>query len=66
MQPPLPSDMPAMMPTYRFFAKTYNWPPDIVNNLPEEVVEWLPLIETAANEADERIQEIHEQRNRRY
>jgi len=35
------------MLSYRFFAKTYGWTPDQVDNLTEEAYEWLPKVEQA-------------------
>lgn len=61
--PKLPPDLPASIPTYRFFAKTYGWPPEVVNELPNDVAEWLPIMEHAASEADDTIQEIIRARN---
>jgi hypothetical protein len=38
---------------YRWFAKTYGWTPDQVEAAPLEVQQWFPLIEEAAQEAQD-------------
>jgi hypothetical protein len=38
---------------WRFFAKTYGWTPDQVEEAPLDVQTWFPLIEEAVHEAQE-------------
>jgi hypothetical protein len=54
------------MAVYRFFAKTYGWHPDIVDGLSLPAMEWLPILEEAANDAQEIIQDQINQQNRRH
>jgi hypothetical protein len=50
---PLPSDLPTILLTWRWYAKVYGWTPEQVENLPLEALDWLPVIEEAAHEASE-------------
>lgn len=48
---------------YNWFAKAYNWPPRVVDELDLEEVEWIPLIAEGIAQAQETIQkEIDAQR----
>jgi hypothetical protein len=38
-----------------FFAKTFGWTPDMVDELSLDEFHWFPLIETARNDASEHI-----------
>jgi hypothetical protein len=42
---------------YDYFARTYNWTPDTVDELTEEQMYWLPVIGNARGEATEQIQD---------
>lgn len=50
---PLPEGMDPQIMIWRWFAKTYHWDVDQVENAPIEVQHWFPLIEDAAHEAHE-------------
>lgn len=48
---------------YNWFARAHDWSPRMVDELELEEVEWLPLMEEAAQQAQETIQkEIDAQR----
>jgi hypothetical protein len=49
--------MPAMLLTYRWYAKTYGWTPDQVDELPADVVIWFPAIEQAVDHVVEKRQQ---------
>lgn len=61
----LPEEMPPEMLTYRFYAHHYHWTPDQVRELELDEVEWLPLVETAALEAERQEQAAAERMARR-
>lgn len=50
----LPDDMPRDMMIKRWFAKSYGWTPGQVADLTLEELFWYPIIEDAANVAEER------------
>ena len=43
--------MPPAMLMRRWFYKNYHWTPDVVDRMPLEELNWLPIIETAEGEA---------------
>lgn len=54
---PLPEGMPPEVITWRWFARAYGWTPNQVSELPIEAQTWLPIVEEAAHEAQERLQQ---------
>jgi hypothetical protein len=50
---PLPDGMSPKLLVWRWFAKTYHWTPDQVEEAPLEVQTWFPLIEEAFHKAQE-------------
>ena len=52
---PLPEDMNPQMMVWHFFAATYGWTPDQVENAPLEIQTWFPLINKALHEAQEKL-----------
>lgn len=53
--PDYPEDMPGRMPLYYWYSKIKNWPPEVVDRLTLEQLEWFPIAEQAYNEASEDI-----------
>jgi hypothetical protein len=61
----LPDGLTADMTIYRFYAQNYHWTPDVVDRLSLYQMEWFPIMEEAANDAQEVIQDQENQRNQR-
>lgn len=53
--------MRARVLLYRWYAKVYHFPPDVVDRLPLDVLSWFPLIEEAEQAAQD-IQQRQQQR----
>jgi hypothetical protein len=53
--------MPPIMLTWRWFARMYHWPPEVVDALPLDVLTWFPVIEDAENAAQEYLQKQENQ-----
>ncbi len=64
-RPGLPDDLPPDIMVKRFFAKQYQWPPWVTGELSLSELEWLPILESAADDAQEAISEIERDRAER-
>jgi hypothetical protein len=54
--PQPPPGFPNKMWAYNWYAKTFQWDPEKVDNLSLDLIEWFPLVAEAAAEADEVFQ----------
>jgi hypothetical protein len=54
LQGSMPEKMPQQVLMHRYFAKTYGWTPQQVEELPLADLNWLPIIEEAEQRVIER------------
>jgi hypothetical protein len=51
------------MLTYNWFSRVKNWPPEVVDRLSLEQLEWFPVLEEASAEVSDRLSKENQAQN---